>query len=94
MTEAYVLAGELHAANGDHEAAFRNYETKLMPFLAKKQKMALNSMSFFAPKSRLASIVRNVGIGLSNVPFLAKLLIGASLGDDFELPNYLATESP
>ena len=29
MTEAYVLAGELHAAGGDVALAFRRYEEKL-----------------------------------------------------------------
>ncbi|MEZ4620146.1 MAG: FAD-dependent monooxygenase [Caldilineaceae bacterium] len=37
MLEAYVLAGELHRAGGDHTVAFRNYEARLQPFLRKKQ---------------------------------------------------------
>ncbi|WP_371515891.1 hypothetical protein [Kitasatospora sp. NBC_01300] len=29
LTGAYVLAGELHAADGDHEAAYQAYEQRL-----------------------------------------------------------------
>ena len=37
MTEAYVLAGELARAKGDHRMAFAHYEARLMPFLKRKQ---------------------------------------------------------
>ena len=53
MTEAYVLAGELQRAAGDHTMAFQNYETKLRQFLAQKQDSALSFAGFFAPKNRL-----------------------------------------
>ena len=43
MIEAYVLACELHAAEGDHARAFRAYEQRLMPFVRKKQNAALAS---------------------------------------------------
>src|SRR5690606_18115985 len=32
MAEAYTLAGELHAADGDHARAFAAYEAKLQPY--------------------------------------------------------------
>ena len=37
---AYVLAGELHAANADYSAAFARYEQRMMPFLRAKQQSA------------------------------------------------------
>ena len=37
MTEAYVLAGELLRANGDHRLGFANYETRLHRFVEGKQ---------------------------------------------------------
>ena len=40
MTEAYVLAGELQASQGDHVAAFRRYEERLAPLLRTKQQSA------------------------------------------------------
>ncbi|MCO5998533.1 FAD-dependent monooxygenase [Actinoallomurus rhizosphaericola] len=38
---AYVLAGELAAAGGDHEAGFAAYEAELRDFVAKNQALAL-----------------------------------------------------
>ena len=88
MTEAYVLAGELHRAGGNHTVAFRKYETLLRPFLAQKQQAALRFAGFFAPKNSWGLFLRNLATNVSSVPFLAKLLIGRALRDDFDLPNY------
>ena len=60
MTEAYVLAGELHAAGGDVALAFRRYEEKLSAFVAGEQKGALVFRSFFVPSSRFGVIARNL----------------------------------
>ncbi|WP_370413351.1 FAD-dependent monooxygenase [Streptomyces fradiae] len=43
MTAAYVLAGELAAAPGDHRAAFAAYERELRDFVAVNQDLALIS---------------------------------------------------
>ena len=88
MTEAYVLAGELSRAGGNYEAAFRSCETSLRDFIARKQQSALRLASSFAPKSRLSIWLRNMGLRLLKVPLIAKLLVGATLNDDFELPEY------
>lgn len=88
MAEAYVLAGELHRAAGDHTRAYREYETKLRPFLHAKQQAALGMIGFFAPKSAWGIYVRNVMISLAARPLLAKLFLNASLRDDFRLPEY------
>lgn len=88
MTEAYVLAGELHRSNGDVEKALQNYEDKLKPFLLKKQKSALRIAGFFAPQNTVTLKLRDLATRLSNNPFFAKLLVGPSLQDDFELPGY------
>ncbi|MFB4298208.1 FAD-dependent monooxygenase [Actinomadura sp. NTSP31] len=39
LVGAYVLAGELAAAQGDHEAAFAAYEREMRPFVARNQKL-------------------------------------------------------
>ncbi|MEZ4369594.1 MAG: FAD-dependent monooxygenase [Polyangiaceae bacterium] len=88
MTEAYVLAGELHRAGGDHAAAFTEYEHKLKGFLEEKQHAALKMASFFAPQSKLAIKIRDWGIALASYPFLTKLIAGRSIRDDFDLPDY------
>ncbi len=92
ITEAYVLAGELARAGGDHLRAFAEYEARLQPFVAGKQKAAMRFAGFFAPASRRAIWLRDLGVRVSSIPWLARLLMGASLRDDIELPDYSAFE--
>ena len=88
MIEAYVLAGELARAGENYPLAFRNYETKLRNFIARKQKTALNFASFFAPRTRRSLWLRNRAIRLLRIGPLAYFLAGLSLQDDFKLPEY------
>ncbi|MEV3919744.1 FAD-dependent monooxygenase [Actinomadura coerulea] len=43
LVGAYVLAGELKAAGGDHRAAFANYEKELRGYVAANQELALTN---------------------------------------------------
>ncbi|WP_242891553.1 FAD-dependent monooxygenase [Actinomadura litoris] len=45
MVGAYVLAGELKAAGGDHRAAFAAYESALRGYVAANQELALTNMA-------------------------------------------------
>jgi 2-polyprenyl-6-methoxyphenol hydroxylase-like FAD-dependent oxidoreductase len=49
VVAAYVLAGELAAASGDHRSAFARYEQRLRGYVAGGQKQASGSQSFLAP---------------------------------------------
>jgi 2-polyprenyl-6-methoxyphenol hydroxylase-like FAD-dependent oxidoreductase len=49
VVAAYVLAGELAAANGDHSTAFARYEQRLRRYIAGGQKQAAGSQAFLAP---------------------------------------------
>ena len=49
VVAAYVLAGELAAASGDHQSAFARYEQRLRGYVAGGQKQASGSQSFLAP---------------------------------------------
>lgn len=88
MTEAYVLAGELHRAGGDHAAAFDAYEKKLRDWLREKQEAAPRFVGFFAPKTNLGLRFRDFMVRLGNRPFFAKRLLASALSEDFELPDY------
>lgn len=88
MTEAYVLAGELHRAGGDVAEAVTAYESRLRPFLLAKQKSARAFASSFAPKTAFGIWLRQVATMLMVIPPLADLLIGGSVKDDFDLPDY------
>lgn len=85
---AYVLAGELDRAQGDHVAAFAAYERLMRPFIAEKQRAAKGFAGAFAPKSRLALFLRNQITKAFHVPFVANLALGSGLKDNIDLPNY------
>lgn len=49
---AYVLAGELAEAHGDHHAAFAKYETQMRTFVEKCQGIADGATDWFVPRTR------------------------------------------
>lgn len=88
MVAAYILAGELHRANGNYAEAFARYENLFGPFVARKQKAALRFAGSFAPKSKLSLFLRNRIFNLLSIPGIADLAIGRDLADKISLPNY------
>jgi 2-polyprenyl-6-methoxyphenol hydroxylase-like FAD-dependent oxidoreductase len=56
---AYVLAGELAAAGGDHRTAFARYEAELRDYAEGCQKFAEGVGSFLAPPTRSRIWLRN-----------------------------------
>ncbi|HEY4454387.1 MAG TPA: FAD-dependent monooxygenase [Pseudonocardiaceae bacterium] len=59
LVGAYVLAGELAAANGNHTLAFANYEKNLREFVETNQKRPPSADSGFTPASRGGIWMRN-----------------------------------
>jgi len=51
VVAAYVLAGELDAARGDHTVAYERYERRLRPYVEGGQKQAAGSQAFLAPST-------------------------------------------
>lgn len=49
VVAAYILAGELAAADGDHRAALASYERRLRGYITGAQKQAAGSQAFLAP---------------------------------------------
>ena len=88
MLEAYVLAGELHAAQGDHARAFAEYERRLHSFVEGKQDSALRMVGFFAAETKLGIWLRKLGLRAAQLPMVANLLVKNAFRDDFELPDY------
>jgi 2-polyprenyl-6-methoxyphenol hydroxylase-like FAD-dependent oxidoreductase len=60
VVAAYVMAGELAAAGGDHRTAFGRYEQLLRPYVAKGQKQARSGKDFLAPPTpkKIAQVQR------------------------------------
>lgn len=86
MVEAYVLAYELHAAHGDHRAAFAAYERRLAQLVSDKQDGAIGMVAAFVPRNGPLLLLRNVVFGLMTIPPIAKMAVGRSLIDPIRLP--------
>ncbi|KLO26352.1 hypothetical protein ABW16_19745 [Mycolicibacter heraklionensis] len=87
ITEAYVLAGELHRAAGDHLRAFDAYEARLRPLIEAKQSNAQQLLGFFATRTRFGLWFRNLALRAMNLRMLTNLFAG-TVRDDFDLPDY------
>src|SRR6266566_3251741 len=72
MMGAYILAGELKVALGDHQRAFHQYEQRFRPVVSRVQKM-VGSGNFLVPGTRLGLWMRN-----HLVPLLLPPALGAS----------------
>lgn len=65
---AYVLAGELAAAGGDHRVAFSGYEEQMRPFTEACKKQGKGGGAWWIPASRAMIMLRNLNYRL--LPFL------------------------
>ncbi|SDK69728.1 2-polyprenyl-6-methoxyphenol hydroxylase [Nonomuraea maritima] len=87
MVGAYVLAGELAEAAGDHRAAFAAYERHMRPYA----KIAENGNAgpFMAPPTKARMWARNLVFRSS---FLLRMMIkmGDSFATDIDLKDYPA----
>lgn len=88
MTSAYVLAGELAAASGQHETAFVRYEALLRGFIVGKQRGAERFAAAFAPRTGWGLFVRNQIVKTMTIPGAAKLIVGREICDELRLPDY------
>jgi 2-polyprenyl-6-methoxyphenol hydroxylase-like FAD-dependent oxidoreductase len=88
MLGAYVLAGELKEARGDHEKAFAAYEKRLMAFMKRQQKAAEGFAGSFTPKTAFGVSVRNAALWLMNIPPLGLWLTRRMLGEPYAIPDY------
>lgn len=71
MAGAYLLADELHKADGDYKVAFPAYQARLKPEIDRKQKEARGLAGSFVPRN-------NLEIAMAHLLFNAALLPGFS----------------
>lgn len=88
MAGAYVLAGELRRAGGDHAAAFSAYEARLRPHAAAKQRSARRFARFPIPNGRAALLARDTLANLVPAGLVARLLLRNMLQPIPGLPAY------
>ncbi len=88
MIGGYVLAGELARAPGDIPAALAAYRQRLMDFMRSKQDAAIGMAPSFVPKTHFGLLVRAIASRLLGIGWFADLVIGRSVRDQIELPDY------
>lgn len=88
MTSAYVLAGELGKARGQHAEAFSKYEQLLRAYISSKQRGAGRFATAFAPETRWGLFLRNQLIKTFSIPGFARLAFGRDIIDKLQLPDY------
>jgi 2-polyprenyl-6-methoxyphenol hydroxylase-like FAD-dependent oxidoreductase len=90
MVGAYVLAGELAAARGDHRVAFARYEDVMRDYAAGCQKMGDGVAKLMMPSSRAAVALLNRYYKL--LPYLPGKNMAAKIGrrtaEAIALPDY------
>ena len=92
LVGAYVLAGELARADGDHERAFAAYEERMRPYVRQGQELPPGGIEGYAPRTRLAIRLRVLSMKVMiSRPFkgLAKKMF-FSKADAIDLPDYAA----
>ncbi|MFI9024336.1 FAD-dependent oxidoreductase [Streptomyces sp. NPDC053560] len=89
LVGAYVLAGELGAADGDHSAAFGNYDRVMRPYVSRAQQLPPGGASGYAPASALAIRLRDASVRSMNRWPMRKLLAAQfAKAGDVALPDY------
>ena len=89
LVGAYVLAGELARANGDHHAAFARYEQVMRAYVTRAQQLPPGGMAGFAPRSRALIRARDFNMRLMAHWPMRLLLAGQfSKAGDIDLPDY------
>ncbi|HWU68092.1 MAG TPA: FAD-dependent monooxygenase [Stenotrophobium sp.] len=88
MAGAYILAGELRRADGEHTTAFAAYQRRFKPFADGKQRATRSIGSFMVPRSASGLWLRNHATALMSIPWLADWTVGRLVADRLELPDY------
>ncbi|MBC2876552.1 MULTISPECIES: FAD-dependent monooxygenase [Streptomyces] len=92
LVGAYVLAGELTAAGGDHRVAFPRYNRVMRPYVDRAQELPPGGAAGFAPMSTLGIRLRNLSMRqVTRWPM--RNLLGAQFAKagDIDLPEYPVT---
>lgn len=88
LTQAYVLAGELHRHAGNPSVALAQYQVRLQSMIAHKQKLAEGFVGSFVPTTALGVRLRDYSTLLMRLPVFPKLLMGRYFAKGMALPEY------
>jgi 2-polyprenyl-6-methoxyphenol hydroxylase-like FAD-dependent oxidoreductase len=91
LVGAYVLAGELAATPGDHEAAFARYQDRLGAYVKQCQTLPPGGIKGFAPDSAAMIWMRNLSMAMmTRWPARALVARQFQKADAIELADYAA----
>lgn len=89
LVGAYLLAGELGRARGDHRRAFARYEELMRPYVTTSQQLPPGGVAGFAPRSAAAVALRGLSMRMMTRWPMRNLIAGQfGKADDIELPDY------
>ncbi|UNO43529.1 FAD-dependent monooxygenase [Streptomyces sp. MST-110588] len=89
LVGAYVLAGELATAEGDHRVAFRNYDRIMGPYVRQAQQLPPGGAAGYAPSSALAIRLREASMrSMNRWPMRNLLAAQFAKAKDITLPDY------
>lgn len=89
LVGAYVLAGELAAANGNHRVAYGRYEEKLRGYVRQAQELPPGGVNGFLPRTRFAIAARSASMRMMTAWPMRRMLAGVfSKADAIDLPDY------
>jgi 2-polyprenyl-6-methoxyphenol hydroxylase-like FAD-dependent oxidoreductase len=89
LVGAYVLAGELAKARGDHRVAFDNYEKVMRPYVTSSQELPPGGTSGFAPMSKAGIWLRTASMRWMTRWPMKPLIAGQfAKAGDIALPDY------
>lgn len=89
LVGAYVLAGELAAAGGDHRVAFRRYGEVMRPYVTRAQQLPPGGAGGYAPCSALAIRMRALSMrAMHRWPMKNLLAAQFAKAEDITLPDY------
>ncbi|MFF7725761.1 FAD-dependent monooxygenase [Streptomyces sp. NPDC008001] len=89
LVGAYVLAGEIAAAEGNHHIAFRRYDEVMRPYVKQAQQLPPGGASGFAPSGRLGIRLRDLSMRqMTRWPMRNLLAAQFAKAGDIALPEY------
>ncbi|WP_166354934.1 FAD-dependent monooxygenase [Phytoactinopolyspora limicola] len=86
---AYILAGELADADGDHQRAFSRYEERIRPYATRGQDGGRRAGEFLAPSSPIRLAMRNRMLSTRLARWLL-MKASAAISDNITLDDYPA----
>ena len=94
LVQAYVLAGELARARGDHRAAFESYEALARPYVTTAQQLPPGGVNGYAPRSAVAIRLRTASMrAMTHWPMRPILERQFAKAGDIALPDYTTCQA-